>query len=262
MKRPSRELLVLLIAIALLAAGCGARQDAPDDATIAGTDSVAAAVSAQTDPRRVLYTADLTVRVGEVARAVTEAMRVATDAGGLVFAQSSDLQGRNEARLTLKVPPNRFEPVLTDLAGLGRALKQDVKAQDVTEEVTDVEGRLRTAQASAERLRTLLGAATSTADVVEVEGELARRESDIESLQGRARVLTNQVALATIKVRLTETADLEVSAEVPGFLNALRAGWVVLLNAMLALVAAAGFLLPFAPVGGLGWWIVRRHRLR
>jgi len=75
-------------------------------------------------------------------------------------------------------------------------------------------------------------------------------------------VLTNQVELATINVRLTETADLEVNREVPGFLEALRTGWVALLNVMLGLLAAAGFLLPFAPLGALGWWIVRRYRSR
>jgi hypothetical protein len=262
MKRPFRELLVLLIAIALLAAGCGVRHDVAEDGPPVGGDSVRSLAAAQTDPRQVVYTADLTVRVGEVARAVTDAVRVATDANGVVFAQSSDLQGRKEARLTLKVPPERFESVLADLARIGRALKREVKAQDVTEEVTDVEGRLRTAQASAERLRTLLGAATSTADVVAVEGELAKRESDIESLQGRVRVLTNQVELATIRVSLTESAELEVSAEVPGFLKALRAGWVALLNVILAAVAVGGFVLPFAPLGVLGGWVVRRRRLR
>jgi hypothetical protein len=219
-------------------------------------------VSAPADPRQIVYTADLTVRVGAVGRATTDAVRIATDAGGLVFAQSSDLQGDKGARLTLKVPPDRFDSVLADLARLGRALRSDVKAQDVTAEVTDVDGRLKTAQASADRLRALLGGATSTADIVAVEAELAKREGEIESLQGRLRVLTNQVELATINVRLTESADLEVNREVPGFLKALRTGWIALLNLLLGVAAGAGFVLPFAPLVALGWWIVRRYRSR
>ena len=221
-----------------------------------------AAVSAQADPRKIVYSADLTVRVDAVGRATTEAVGIASDAGGLVFSRSSDLEGDKEARLTVKVPPEKFEAVLAELAALGQALQSEVKAQDVTEDVTDVDGRLKTAQASADRRRALIGGATSTADIVTIEAELTKREGEVETLQGRLRVLTDQVELATINVRLTESADLEVSREVPGFLEASRTGWVALLNVLLGVVAAAGFLLPFSPLVVLGWWIVRRLRSR
>jgi hypothetical protein len=252
--------MLALAAMALVVPGCGASRDAARESASGGTDSRPAAVSSQPGPRKVVYTADLTVRVGDVARAITDAIRVTTAADGFVFAQSSDLQGRQVGRLTLKVPSEHFDPVLSDLAGLGRALARDVKAADVTEEVVDVEGRLRTAQARADRLRALLGGAPSTSDIVAVEAELAKREADIESLAGRSRVLTDQVDLATINLRLTETADLEVNREVPGFLQALRTGGVALLSLVLVGVAAGGFLLPFTPVAVAGWWILRRHR--
>jgi len=128
--------------------------------------------------------------------------------------------------------------------------------------VVDIEGRLKTAQASADRLRALLGSAGTAADIVAVEGELAKRESEIESLQGRSRVLSSQVDFATVNVRLTEDADLEVNREVPGFFKALAAGWVVLVSALLAAVALAGFLLPFVPFALALWWVLRRHRRR
>lgn len=217
---------------------------------------------AQVDLRQVVYTADLTVRVGDAARSSARAVEVAREADGIVFAQSSDLEGRQEARLTLKVPPARFEAVLDDLAGLGDPMRREIKALDVTEEVVDVDGRLKTAQASADRLRTLLGGAASTADIVAVEGELAKREGEIESLQGRLRVLAGRVDLSTIDLRLTEEADLEVSGQAPGFLLAFRTGGVVILNLGLAAVAVAGFLLPFTPLAAAAWWAIRMRRRR
>ena len=245
--------------MALLGAGCGGGQESSDQSATVESDSPPAVLSAQVEPRKIVYTADVTVRVDAVGRATTDAVRIASEAGGLVFSQSSDGDNK-EARLTLKVPPESFKSVLADLAELGRALESDIKAEDITEEVTDVDGRLKTSQASADRLRTLLGAASSTTDIVAIEGELAKREGEIESLQGRLRVLTNQVEMTTINLRLTETADLEVNREVPGFLKALRTGWVALLNVLLGVVAVAGFILPFAPLVVLGWWIVRRYR--
>jgi len=254
-----RRVVGPLVAVALVLAGCGSAQDRADVQSREGI-APADALAVQVDPRQVIYTADLVVRVDDASRATERATQLARDAGGLVFAQSSDLEGRKESRLTLKVPPDRFEAVLADLAGLGEALRRDVEARDVTAEVVDVEGRLKTAQASADRLRALLGGAASTADVVAVEGELAKRESEIESLQGRLRVLDSRIDLATVNVRLTEAADLEVSREVPGFVKALRAGWVAVLNVLLAAVAVAGFLLPFTPFALAGWWAVRRRR--
>ncbi len=258
-----RRLLAPLVAIGLMVGGCGSGQDAGDQRAADSTQGVEALpVAVQADLRKVVYTSDLTVRVDDAVAATQRATQVAMEAGGLVFSQSSDLEGHKEARLTLKVPPERFDSVLADLAGLGRALKRDVKARDVTEEVVDIDGRLKTAQASADRLRALIGDARSTADIVAVEGELAKRESEVESLQGRLRVLSSQVDLATINVRLTERGDLAVNREVPPFLKALRAGSVAVLNALLVVVAIAGFTLPFAPFGVLVWWVVRRYRRR
>ena len=139
-------------------------------------------------------------------------------------------------------------------------MRRSLKAQDVTAEVVDVEGRLKNAQASAERLRTLLAEAKNVADVVAVEGELTKRETEIESLQGRLRVLTDQVDLATVTVRLTERDDLQVSDDLPGFFGAFRAGGVALVNVGLATLVAVGFALPFTPLVALALWLRRRWR--
>lgn len=258
MTRQRGRFALALLAIALIVAGCSNGRDAP---VVRAADGPSL-LSAQVDPRKVVFTADLVVRVADAARATEQAVQLTRDADGLVFAQRSDLEGRKDTRLTLKVPPDRFEPVLVQLAGLGRGLNRDVKAQDVTEEVVDVDGRLRTALASADRLRSLVRDARSTADIVAVEAELTKREGEIESLQGRLRVLNTQVDLATINLRLTERGDLQVNHEVPAFQKAVLAGWVALVNVVLVVTAVAGFLLPFAPLALVAGWLARRSRRR
>ena len=253
------RLAVALVAVAVVLAGCGSakRTAAPP------ADPVASALAtAQVDLRKVVHTAALTVRVTDAVEATDRATRIVAGAGGLVFAQNSDLAGHRETRLTLKVPPDAFEGVIGALGDLGRALRRESKAQDVTDQVIDVEGRLKTSLASADRLRTLLGDARSAGDIVGLEGELAKRESEIESLQGRRRVLASQTDMATIDLRLTERGDVEVNADVPAFTQALRAGWTALSLVARAGVAMAGFLLPFAPLVLAGWWAVRRRILK
>jgi hypothetical protein len=239
--------------LTLVAGGCSSARQTAQPA-----DPVATALaSAQVDLRKVIHTADLGVRVDDAARATQEATRLVAGAGGIVFAQTS---GRGDSRMTLKVPPETFEPVMAALGDLGTALKRQSKAQDVTDQVVDVEGRLRTALASAERLRSLLGDARSTGDIVSLESELAKRESEIESLHGRLRVLSSQVDLATINLRLTERGDIALKAEVPPFSRALRASWSALVLTVRIGVATAGFVLPFTPLALAGWWAIRRRR--
>lgn len=245
--------VVALAVAAVLLGACGGTNKVARPA-----DRVAAALaSAQVDLRKVVHTADLTVRVDDAAWATDEATRLVAGAGGLVFAQLSE---RRDARLTLKVPPDSFEPVMAGLGELGLPIKRESKAQDVTDQVVDLEGRLRTSAASAERLRVLLGDARSAGDIVSLESELAKRETEIESLQGRLRVLSAQVDLATINLRLTERGDLQVQAEVPPFTRAVGAGWSALTVVARVGLASAGFVLPFAPLALAGWWLARRRR--
>jgi hypothetical protein len=261
-----RRLIPVVTALFLLVAfgGCSSDKELPvalDQAT-GGAGAVGAP-----DPRvgvapKLIYTGDLVVRVDDIGKGASRATAVAADTGGVVFASESNLDGKNETRLTIKVPSERFQEALDRLSSLGRVLRRQAKAQDVTAEVVDLEGRLKTAQASADRLRALLAGASSPTDIVAVEGELAKREADIESMQGRLRVLNDQVDLSTITLTVTERSSLEVNDDVPGFLKSVRTGAVALANVALVLVAAAGFLLPFVPFLIVGWWLFRRYRRR
>ncbi|MCU0267641.1 MAG: DUF4349 domain-containing protein [Acidimicrobiales bacterium] len=277
MQRVRWVLVSLLVGVVLLAGACAADDDdstssapmAPEEELSGDASGGEVATGAQVpegEPidveRAVIYTADLTVRVDSVEGATEEATQLVSDAGGFLFAQSSDLEGDPESRLTFKVPPERFEELLDVLGALGEVTSREVAASDVTDEVVDLEGRLATARASAERLRALLAEATSTADIVAVESELAIRESEVESLEGQLRVLESQVDLATVRLVLTSRAEAEVSDDVPGVEEALEAGWVTLVNVALVVAAVAAFLVPFLPFVVLAWWGVRTVRRR
>jgi hypothetical protein len=260
--RLSARALLTVVAVVLLAASaaCGGNDRASTGRTQEAAGGSAALLLAQPQSeRKVVYTAEVDVRVPAAAKAATDAVEETKRAGGHLFSQNSQDDSRT-AELVLKVPGDRFEELLGKIEALGQVLRRAQKAQDVTAEVVDVEGRLKNAQASAERLRTLLGEAKNVADVVAVEGELTKRESEIESLQGRLRVLNDQIDLATITVLLTERDDLQVSDDLPSFFDAVRNGGVALANVGLATLVAVGFALPFTPFAALAVWLSRRWR--
>ena len=199
--------------------------------------------------RSVISTASAKVEVADVEVASRRAVGLATAAGGFLAAQDARLEDR-EIDLTLRVPSTRFHEVLDGVADLGEVLAADVRTQDVTEAVVDLEGRTVSARASIERLRALLDRAGDVVQLATVEGELAQREAELESLLGRLRVLEDQVDLSTIAVHLAEEEPAG-DDELPGFLDAAGRGWAAFVTGARVVAAGVGFVLPFALLAAL-----------
>jgi hypothetical protein len=248
----------------------GAAERGAADSGGAGAADVAGDVAAQApaapggaalDPlvfagREVVFTADLSVRVDDVAAAASRAEDIVGAAGGLVAAEETtrdpDAPTTAQARLTVRVPPEAFRRTLAALAALGQPLTQTQTAQDVTEEVTDLDSRLATQRASVERVRALLGQAQAIEDIVRIESELARREAELESLQARRARLGELTALSTITVTLSGSGvDVVTAAAGPGFLEGLRKGWAAFRAVVVVMLTVLGGTLPFVLVGAL-----------
>jgi hypothetical protein len=167
--------------------------------------------------RDIIFTAEMTVAVTDVAGAGEEATREIEALGGFLFGQRTTGSLQPTSVLTFKIKPGDFQTALTALGSIGDIRSQEVSADDVTERIVDLESRIATATASVERLRALLLEATDIKAVVELEAELLARETELETLRGSLRTLEDQVALATIVLTLTEAAShpglaLDVSA--------------------------------------------------
>ena len=124
--------------------------------------------------------------------------------------------------------------------------------QDVTETVIDVDSRVKSAQASVERIRALLSEATTIGEVVRIESELSRREADLESLLAQQRVLADQTEMATLSVTVLAPEAVDTAPEdEEGFVAGLERGWDAFVNVVVVALTTIGVLLPFLVVGGL-----------
>lgn len=264
---------VLLVA-ALALTGCSAGASDSGDSKAAGGEAAAAdqgsakeagggqsdAKSSRREPPKltgvhIIRTATLTVQVKDVPQALDKARTAAEDAGGIVGNESTDRDGRGHerSRVVLRVPQERYEQVLADLAGSGRLIERNEKAQDVTDQVVDVESRVKSQRASVARVRELMDKATKLSDVVALEGELSTRESDLEALLARQASLKDRTSLATITLSLTETPVKPAGHkdDDPGFTDAVAGGWGAFVTMLRWVAVAVGAVLPFAVVGGL-----------
>ncbi|GGN73106.1 lipoprotein [Streptomyces albiflavescens] len=262
----------MLLAAVLALAGCSGANDtsssdaggAADKAAAPGAaekaDSGAAGSGAANDSKatappkvtasHIIRTASLTVQVKDVPKALDEARTTAENAGGYVGNETTtrDEKGHERTRLVLRVPTERYDQVLADLEGAGKVVERTAKAQDVTDQVVDVESRIKSQRASVARVRELMDQATKLSDVVTLEGELSSRESDLEALLAQQASLKDRTGLATITLSLSETPvkKAEKKDEDPGFVDALSGGWHVLVTMLRWLALAIGAVLPFA----------------
>jgi hypothetical protein len=254
------------------AAGGGAVAAADSQAQTGDTSGDSSGGTSGTDSaaqgRAVVSTATLAVRVRDLPAAVQAATTRTTQAGGIVAAsRSGGGEGSETAHLTLRVPAPVYPQVLDDLAGLGQETDRTTTSNDVTAEVADVGSRVTSAQAVLETFRSRLPQAKTVPDILAIEGEIARREADLEALQARQRVLADQTSLATVDVDLTRGAPVTaVAAPDPGFRGGLAAGWHALGETARVLALVVGAVLPFAlPLALVGVpvaWVLRRRRNR
>lgn len=291
-RRPRAAAAAVLLVLTLGVTGCGAAGDrssaaqeksAADDSRggyqqrdmskngrqarsgSSGSSSSRPGSSART-PRvtvaHLIRTASLTVRVSSVPEAVEKARDAAERAGGYVGDETTtrDRDGRERSRLVLRVPQDAYQETLDDLAGTGTVVRQNVDTKDVTDQVVDVESRIRSQKASVERVRALMKDATELQDVVLLEGELNSRQTELEALQAQQASLKERTAMATIRLALSDTAVAE--DDEPTFTGALAGGWDAFVTAGRWVAVAFGAALPFAVTGALLWALVRFARAR
>ncbi|CAM5554696.1 lipoprotein [Streptomyces purpurascens] len=233
-------------------AGSGARATAPPKLTAA----------------HIIRTASLTVQVKDVPKALEAARTGTENAGGYVGNETTtrDEQGHERTRVVLRVPVEKYDEVLAELEGAGKLLDRSAKAEDVTDQVVDVESRIKSQRASVARIRELMDQATELSDVVTLEGELSTRQADLEALLARQTSLKDRTSLATITLSLSETPvkKKEAKDDDPGFVDALAGGWNAFVTMLRWLAVALGAVLPFAAVAALItllWLRVVRPRL-
>ena len=116
---------------------------------------------------------------------------------------------------------------------------RNASTDDVTAQYVDTESRVKTMQASVDRVRALMSQATKLGEIVALEAELSRRQADLEATQSQLAALKDSVALAPVEVRLS--TDEQVLAEADdstGFLAGLKAGWTAFTGSVTVLLTA------------------------
>ncbi|WP_030529036.1 DUF4349 domain-containing protein [Phycicoccus jejuensis] len=219
----------------------------------AGGGASAAVVPAVAE-RKLARRADVSLEVGDVARAASTLRAVATRQGGLVVAEevSSDPAAQGSwGTITLSVPTAKLDATLDEVGKAGKVLSRQTSTDDVTGQYVDTAARVETMKASVERVRLLMGRADKLADVVSLEAELSRRQADLESMEQQLAALDDQVSLSPVTVRLATKAGAAPTEEPTGFVAGLAAGWTAFTRSVQLVLTLLGAVLPFGVAAAL-----------
>jgi len=282
---------LLLLSLLVLLAGCssgtasrsanssaGAAAAAPGSAkSIAGQGLGQGPGQGQATTARVAnasainYTAELTVRVARVSDATDAAAQIAASAGGYVSNETTSSGSAATADIQLKIPVSGYPAALSRLAGLGTRVSLSQQAQDLTEQVADVNSQVSSAEAAIVQLRALLSHAGSVGDLLTVQNQINSEESSLESIEAQQRALRNETSYATVTVTiLGPKAKPVVTAHKgrpPTLARGLSVGWHGLRVTVDWTLALLGALAPFLAVAAVALfagyrarrWLLRRR---
>ena len=162
--------------------------------------------------RIIVRTVEMTLVVQNVTQAMSDITELANSSGGWVV--GSTRNGNHTAFISFRVPAAGLDIALDEVRTNAVEVKSESSSsQDVTDEFTDLEARLRSQTASEDALITLLGQAQTVEDTLKVQTELARIREDLESMGGRLNLLTQTSAFSLVNVFLNaEPTEIQVNA--------------------------------------------------
>ncbi len=214
--------------------------------------------------RLLVRRATVALEVENVDTAVARIRDLAADLQARVE-QLEQVGGPRETRrtnVTLRVPETALDAAVERTRALGKVERVSLSEREVTEEVEDLDVRLRNLRRLEERLLRLLAERTGKLEeILAAERELARVREEIERREGRLRVLENEVAWSYLWVEMHEPLPLTARRDdgiVRRFGRAFVQAGENFLDLVLVVIAALGYILPLAAVVGLGVWVRRR----
>lgn len=233
--------------------GSGSREEssAPGAAVFAGEGGQPQPL-ADVLGRQVIRNGSVDLTVESVADAFDQVRGIVEQAGG--YLASSSFSGRDEterARMTVRIPAEKFDQVIANLRNLAVDVDSvSTSSQDVTEEFSDLEASLRNLRAVEAQYLTLLGEANNIGDILQVQDRLNGVRYELERIQGRLNLLENQTSLATLEIALFPEAGAPDKEPGDGFSDQVREAW----QSSLDFIGAAGTGVVVALVWS--WWLI------
>ncbi len=231
----------------------------------------------QTTERLIIRNGNLNLTVEDTLAAQKEIEKVVTElAGEGAFVVSNTARASYEGEspfidITIRIPATKFDEVMDRISDLAVKVNERTEsAEDVTAEYVDLQTRLETLEAARDRLLEIMKQSATTEDLLQAEQQLTQRETEIESLKGRMKYLSESARLSSIAISLQPYQPSQPLNTSWRPAETVRRAFDALVNSlrgfadfMIVFVIA---ILPWLLVAGGIWWgvarVVRKRRAK
>lgn len=230
------SIAIMLVALAGLVAACAGAASAPmpaasapsaeganggaapgrqDAAGLAPPGDEGPGGDAFRDDAKIIRTGTLQLEVEDVRAALAAGRTAVTGFGGYIGASQQYNDGDQiTATVSYRIPADRWEDALDAFRALGTPVSEETNALEVTDQIVDLDARIRNLRASETALVRHASEAARVSDLLEIEARLSEVRGQIEQLTAQRENLADRAAFATLDVTFgTEILAIRVAAE-------------------------------------------------
>lgn len=159
---------------------------------------------------QMVYHAQLSINVKNKKEALAEIEKQAKLVGAyLIQSQEQKYEESESATVTYRVPKEKFQTFLDESKKLSQTSPSlAIQGDDVSEELVDLESRLKAKQAMEQRLLDFMKHATQANDLLGIAKQLDTTQSELEQIKGRLQYLQNRVDYSTVEISLSQNTPI------------------------------------------------------
>ncbi|HLN73769.1 MAG TPA: DUF4349 domain-containing protein [Prolixibacteraceae bacterium] len=254
----------LYCCILILLWGCGPSSENRDYA--AGpvlTDKVVATEGAKAVkmPRKLIKNGSIRFRTDDTEATYDFVVKAIKKYDGYIADERAfNYKNSTGHEMTIRVPADNFDNLRAAILmseNIKKIEEKSTSITDVTEEFIDIEARLKVKKESEMKLLDLLKTSKNLTDVLKINEQLTNLRADIESIEGRLKLLENQVSFSTLNVSFSKGTKYSNR-----FTNEISEGFSEGWQIFLRLLTLLSYLWVIILAGLMFWWFIRYIRKR
>ena len=164
------------------------------------------------------------------------------------------------ASLNARVPPRNVEIFLTGLAKNGEVLQHGRDSEDKTNQVVDTDARLKNLTELRDRLRLMLTDKNAKfKDIIEVERELSNTQSQLDSMLGVRKVLSQETDLVAVNINFSAAQGITEQGFFAPVARAIKDAGRVMMESFGSVITFVMSAIPWLLIGIPVLWLIRKY---
>jgi len=167
------------------------------------------------------------------------------------------------ASLSVRVPPRNIEIFLTGLAQNGEVISHSRDSEDKTNQVVDIDARIKNLTELRDRLRVMLGDKSAKfKDIIDVERELANTQSELDSISSFRKILSQETDLVAVNIDFSAAQGITEQGFFAPVARALKDAGHVMMESFAAVITFLMSAIPWLLIGVPILLLVRKYWAR